>query len=158
MLIIKEVLVATDFSECSNNAIAYARSIAHNFGARMHVMHVANPSATDFLTPGAPMPVIDTRPAERDQLAASVTDDDRHTLRAQVVFVEHGGPAEIIAEYAERHRIDLVVVGTHGRRGVARAILGSVAEKVVRIAPCPVLIVRAHEREFIAPDALTVRN
>ena len=59
-----------------------------------------------------------------------------------------------IIEYAKSHPIDLIVVGTHGRGAVKQLLLGSAAERVVRGAPCPVLAVRAHERDFIAPDAL----
>jgi nucleotide-binding universal stress UspA family protein len=64
--------------------------------------------------------------------------------------------AAAIAAYGTAQEIDLIVVGTHGRGAVKQLIMGSVAERVVRTAPCPVLAVRAHEREFIAPDALSV--
>lgn len=144
MLAIHNVLVATDFSESAAAALDYGRVLAHSFGARLHVMHVAEPPVTDFLTPGAPMPVIDTVPAERRQLEASVTDDDRQTLKAKVVFARNNGTADSILDYAKQRHIDLVILGTHGRRGLARLVSGSVAETVVRLAPCPVLTVRAH--------------
>ena len=65
--------------------------------------------------------------------------------------------AAAIAAYAKVQLIDLIIVGTHGRGAMKQLIMGSVAERVVRTAPCPVLAVRAHEREFIAPDAVAVR-
>ena len=63
-------------------------------------------------------------------------------------------PAAAIVDYAKDKRIDLIVAGTHGRGGVARLLLGSVTERVVRTAPCPVLTVRHPEHEFVIPDAL----
>ena len=62
--------------------------------------------------------------------------------------------AETIVQYARDHAVDLIVMGTHGRRALAHVLMGSVAERVVRMAPCPVLTVRHPEREFVAPDAL----
>ena len=152
MLEIKNVLVATDFSECSTTALECARGIAHAFGARLHVMHVAEPPVTEFLTPGARMPVINTVSDERHLLDTSVTDEDRQALRAKLIFVRDGTAADSIAEYAKQRHIDLVVLGTHGRRGLTHAIVGSVAERVIRLATCPVLTVRAHQRQFVEPE------
>lgn len=152
MLVIENILVATDFGECAANAMAHARAIAHSFGARLHVMHVFEPGLPDtFAGPGADI-TVDLEVAERQLLEEAVTDDDRTTLRAKLIFVELRKVPDAIAEYAKRRRIDLVVIGTHGRRGLTRALLGSVAEQVVRTAPCPVLTVREHARSFIASD------
>jgi nucleotide-binding universal stress UspA family protein len=83
-----------------------------------------------------------------------VTDDDRRTLKV-VPMVESGvNIAESVVKYAVDNEIDLIVTGTHGRGAVKHFLMGSVAERVVRTAPCPVLTVRSHERDFIAPDAL----
>jgi nucleotide-binding universal stress UspA family protein len=65
-------------------------------------------------------------------------------------------PAESIVEHAKTETIDVIVIGTHGRSGFSRVLMGSVAERVVRLAPCPVLTVRHPEHEFIAPDALVL--
>jgi nucleotide-binding universal stress UspA family protein len=70
-----------------------------------------------------------------------------------VVFT-HTSPAIPIADYAKQHAIDLIVMGTHGRGAIAHVLLGNVAERLVRIAPCPVLTVRDPEHEFVLPDAL----
>ena len=89
-----------------------------------------------------------------EQLNALVTAEDRAQLAAQVVMRTGNSPAFEIAEYARDAAIDLLVMGTHGRGRVAHLLMGSVAEKVVRMAPCPVLTVRHPEHEFIMPDAL----
>jgi nucleotide-binding universal stress UspA family protein len=67
-----------------------------------------------------------------------------------------GSPAYAIVDYAQEYDIDLIVMGTHGRGALAQLMMGSVAERVVRIAPCPVLTVRHPEHEFVRPDALVV--
>ena len=83
-----------------------------------------------------------------------VTDEDRTMLHAKPVVLTALGTAEAIVEYAKTHTVDIIVMGTHGRRALAHLLMGSVAERVVRTAPCPVLTVRHPEHEFIAPDAL----
>jgi nucleotide-binding universal stress UspA family protein len=75
-------------------------------------------------------------------------------LHARGVIVRAAKPAEAIVHYAKEHNVDLVVMGTHGRRGFAHMVMGSVTERVVRTAPCPVLTVRHPERDFVGPDAL----
>ena len=83
-----------------------------------------------------------------------MTAEDRVVLRGRAVIVTSNAPADAIVEYAKDSDIDLIVVGTHGRGVMGHLLLGSVAERVVRIAPCPVLTVRHPEREFVLPDAL----
>ena len=75
-------------------------------------------------------------------------------LRAKAVIVTSNVPADAIVEYAKDFGVNLIVVGTHGRGVVAHLLLGSVAERIVRIAPCPVLTVRHPEREFVLPDVV----
>jgi len=87
-------------------------------------------------------------------LMAQLTTDDMTMLGAQPVVHVSSDPARAIVEHAKATHVDLIVVGTHGRGAVARLMMGSVAEKVVRTAPCPVLVVRPHEHEFIVPDAV----
>jgi nucleotide-binding universal stress UspA family protein len=90
----------------------------------------------------------------RKRIEALVSDEDKKTLNARAAVVTSAGAAETIVQYASDHAIDLIVMGTHGRRGVDHLLMGSVAERVVRTAPCPVLTVRHPEREFVVPDAL----
>ena len=149
MIDLKQVLVAVDFDEMSNVALNYARSLARTFGARLHVLHVMeNP----FMRPMANDPrAIEAGITRR--LLDTLTDEDRTVLHTVPVVLTSDSPAEEIVKYAQAEEIDLIVVGTHGRPGVAHFLMGSVAEKVVRTAPCPVLTIRQPEREFVTADS-----
>ena len=151
MIVLKQVLVAVDFDEMSNVALNYARSLARTFGARLHVLHVMeNP----FMRPMANDPhAIEAGITRR--LLDTLTDEDRTVLHAVPVLRTSDAPAEEIAKYAQAEQIDLIVLGTHGRPGVAHFLMGSVAERVVRTAPCPVLTLRLPEREFVTADTAT---
>jgi nucleotide-binding universal stress UspA family protein len=126
---IHRVLFATDFSPASAEAARVARAYARRFGAELHVVHAVPPGEGD-----EPL-------AELDRVAGELA------AGAPVVAAcMRGQPADAIIGYALRHAIDLVVVGTHGRTGRTRALLGSVAERVTRLSPCPVLTVPAASR------------
>jgi nucleotide-binding universal stress UspA family protein len=161
MNILKDILVATDFGEASNTALLYGRDLARRFGARLHVIHVvdllvAHVGASEGLIGNLQeLQEDDEAQAERD-VQALLSDEDRQMLRARTVVTTSSTPAEAIVDYAKAQNIGLIVVGTHGRRAMARLFVGSVAERVVRSAPCPVLTVRHPEHEFIVPDALQV--
>jgi nucleotide-binding universal stress UspA family protein len=159
MIALKNILVATDFSEPSDAALAYGRALARTFGATLHVVHVVDNVPT--LVYGAEayavsMPELqqEVENAARRQLADLLVDNDRPPLPARPVLLTSNAPAAAIVDYAKRERVDLIVAGTHGRGGVAHLLMGSVAERVVRTAPCPVLTVRHPEHEFVVPDAL----
>jgi len=159
MIALKTVVVATDFGDPAEAALAYGREFARMFGARLRVLHVVENvlsrsyGAEAFLA-SYPELQREVESAAHEQLAALVTDDDRHTLDVETVMLRSNSPAAAIADYARDHDVDIVIMGTHGRSGVAHMLMGSVAELVVRTAPCPVLTVRHPEREFIHPDAL----
>jgi nucleotide-binding universal stress UspA family protein len=91
-------------------------------------------------------------------LDRAVTAEDRAQLKAITAVRTGNSPALAIAAYAEAERIDIIVVGTHGRGMIGHLLMGNVAEKLVRIAPCPVLTVHHPEHEFIHPDALVAVN
>jgi nucleotide-binding universal stress UspA family protein len=134
------ILVPTDFSAPSETALAYGREIADRFDAALHLIHITeNP----FLRAA----VVDRRSLEEAPvrwLQERLTDSDRR--RGAVAIVEQSDePASEILRYAKSANIDLIVMGTHGRTGLARVVLGSVAEAVVRGAPCPVLTVHSAE-------------
>ena len=93
-----------------------------------------------------------SRPAR--QLDAALNQEDRTTLHATPVVVVAINKAATIIDYATQHDIDLIVMGTHGRGAISRLVMGSVAERVVCTAPCPVLTIHHPEHEFIRPDAL----
>jgi nucleotide-binding universal stress UspA family protein len=159
MIVIKNILVATDFSAPSDNALRYGRNLARAFGAALHVVHVVDDLSahgTPLATPAVNYGRLQTEleAAAHETLATILTEDDRRSLNAEGIVVTSASPAAAILQYARDNRIDLILAGTQGRTGVARFLLGSVAEQIVRSAPCPVLTVREAEREFVRPDAL----
>jgi len=158
MMALKHVLVATDFGPASERALAYGRDLARTFGAKLRVLHVVENVAARYVSEVAfvdfPDIQVQVEDAARKRLDALITEDDRRTLGATGVIVTSNSPAMAIIERATTEPTDVIVVGTHGRGTVAHFFMGSVAERVVRTAPCPVLTVRADERDFLAPDAL----
>jgi nucleotide-binding universal stress UspA family protein len=159
MVAIKNILVATDFSEPSGVALAYGRDLARTYHAKLHILHVVEDVMRRFL-PDVGLMGTDLQQnidvgARRD-LDALVRDDDRTDLGAVAVITRGTNFADAIVAYAKTNPIDLIVTGTHGRGAVQHFLMGSVAERVVRTAPCPVLTVHARERDFIVPDAISL--
>lgn len=159
MIALKNILVATDFSEPSASALEYGRAFARTFGATLHVVHVVETAFTRGMladaSPGAYAGMVqDLEAASRRQLDATVAEDDRRELNGHGILLNAMNAAVGIVQYAKEAQVDLIVIGTHGRDGWSYLLMGSVAEKVVRTAPCPVLTVRHPEHEFVAPDAL----
>jgi nucleotide-binding universal stress UspA family protein len=144
MLTVRTVLVAVDFSDTSTDATRYARELARSFGARIHLLHVVpdplqQPWAVE--APGLDFPGLadQWRVEAHERLVALTTDAE---LDAQTVLaVRTGVPHRAIAEYATEHAADLIVLGSHGHSPVVHFLLGSVTERVVRQAACPVLVV-----------------
>ena len=149
MIVLKNILVATNFDPASDAALTYGRALAKKFDARLHLIHVAE---NFFLSPSVTDPHVLKAAVER-RLAERLTAEDRAERRVHAVLETSDNPADTIVEYANSAPIDLIVIGTHGRTGVSRLLVGSVAERVVRTAPCPVLTVRHPEHEFVLPDA-----
>jgi nucleotide-binding universal stress UspA family protein len=140
----RQILVATDFSEHAERATRQALELARKLDARVQLVHAWSIPIVSYPDMVMPFPanVIDdiARDAQRAMDAAL----QRHvtpgvTLTGQVVC---GDARDALVEAATKAKADLLVVGTHGRRGIQRALLGSVAESIVRHAPCPVLVVR----------------
>lgn len=157
MVALKNILVATDFSEPSSVALAYGRDLARSYSAQLHVLHIVEDVLMRYSSEaGFALPQVqkDLENVARRDLDALITDDDRRTLNLKTAIESGVNIAEAIVKYAKTNDIDLIVTGTHGRGAVKHFLMGSVAERVVRIAPCPVLTVRSHERDFIAPDAM----
>lgn len=142
MIAFRQILHPTDFSEQAAQALDHALFLARQHDATLHVLHIAEVSDRYF--------------DEDDDLRARLTDRmgdylDGHDpagipLQTIIDAGETAGPG--IRDYARTQGIDLVVIGTHGRKGLRRMFVGSVAEAVVREAPCPVLAVRRHQRPF----------
>jgi universal stress protein A len=131
---IGRILAATDFSLCSLAALEYAEDLARQFGAELCLLHATGPAAIP-----AEVGEVGREPAERT-LARSVERLRVHGLAARGLL-RTGGAAEAILKVAAAERASLIVMGTHGRSGISRVLMGSVAELVVRDAPCPVLTV-----------------
>ena len=153
---LEKILVPTDFSEHSEHAAAYAVELARQYGANeIHCIHVSDIPADLLATSAYYM----TGPSE--QFVEQVREEGRKGLDAFVkknfkdvpvkaVFLE-GRPFVEIIRYARENEIDLIVISTHGRSALKHALFGNVAEKVVRKAPCPVLVVKQEERDFVLP-------
>jgi nucleotide-binding universal stress UspA family protein len=155
MLTLKTVLVPTDFSDASESALRYGKAMAEKFGASLHVVHVmedllAHAWAAEVYVSSMPQLRDEIEKESRQRLGALLGDEERKKLRAETELLA-GNPFLEIIRYAKAHDIDLIVMGTHGRGPIAHMLLGSVAEKVVRKSPCPVLTVREAQHEFVMP-------
>ena len=138
------ILVPTDFSAPSDAALACARAVATQFGASLHLLHVADDpyralySNEVFVAEveGVRADLVNDAYRRMKQLTAA---DDERSVTVEAII---GTAASSIVDYAAGHDIDLIVMGTHGRSGMSKVLMGSVAERVVRTAPCPVLTIR----------------
>jgi universal stress protein A len=155
MIDLRRILVPTDFSKHSHNALTYAVAFADKFGAELHLLHVVQDLALfipDNVVGSPPVtpPVDQLTAAVREALQRLIRDNGLERFRV-CPEVREGTPFYEIIRCAREKDVDLIVMGTHGRSGLAHVLLGSVSEKVVRKAPCPVLTVRHPEHEFIHP-------
>jgi universal stress protein A len=145
MVRLDNILVATDCGNPSGAALTYGRGLARTFGATLHVLRVTeNVMATvaaDYWEANCPelQRQIDDQALLLLEALLSGKQDDAPQMKP---IVRSGPAATVIVDYAQNEQIGLVVIGTHGRPGLSRVQLGSVAERVVRTAPCPVLTVR----------------
>lgn len=157
MIALRNVLVATDFSEPSDAALVYGRELAARFGATLHVLHVTEniylTVANEAYIAMAPDLQEQIEDGARRELRRLLADTDKSGPPSIPIVLRSSSPAQAIIEYAKGRGIDVIVMGTHGRGGLAHLVMGSVAERVVRLAPCPVLTVRHPEREFVHADA-----
>jgi len=159
MIALKNILVATDFGEAADAALAYGREMARTFGSTLHVLNVADDVYVrlggDAYVAVLPDLQKDLEVAAQKQLDALLIDNDPKPIPVKRAVLTSSATAAAIVQYARDRNIDLIIVGTHGRGAVAHLLMGSVAERVVRTAPCPVLTVRHPEHDFVVPDALT---
>ena len=146
MLVLRDVLVPVDFESTSIHALAYARDLARTFGATLHVLHVledafALAAGTEGSLSAFPRLEREAEDDARRRLQDLLTDADRKAGAMTAVRLGTS-PASSIVAYATEIQADVIVMGTHGRRGTSIGTIGSVAEQVVRTAKCPVLTVR----------------
>jgi nucleotide-binding universal stress UspA family protein len=136
---IKNLLFATDFSPVSEAAFQYAEAIARKFGSKLHAVHVVPPNAYKYVAGGAGEVPWDVDEQQAKQEMKHL--DDRMAALPHDTSIVRGDIADSIHILISDKNADMLVVGTHGRRGLGRVLLGSVAERVFRQAPCPVLTV-----------------
>lgn len=151
MISIKRILVPTDFSRPSEQALEAAISLARKFSAKITLLHVWSMPYTAY-SEGLTWPVEDMEAAARIELDAAHAKAALAYPNVDAVL-RQGGDWSRILEEIEKGRYDLVVMGTHGRRGLKRAILGSIAERVVRLSTVPVMTIgaRATPEEEVKP-------
>jgi universal stress protein A len=137
-------LVPIDFSESADQALEYAINLAGKLEARLTLLHVIQSVPLGGVDMGVTLPYTYLQDLEAEIMQSMETCLARVTavgLEGDIVVV-HGVPFHEIVETAKTQKVDLIVMGTHGRSGLQHVLLGSVAEKVVRLAPCPVLVAR----------------
>jgi nucleotide-binding universal stress UspA family protein len=152
---LRRILVPTDFSKYSMAAVTYGAALAEKFGAELYFLHVVQdlalfiPDAVAIVPPILP-PIEQFTQAAHEALDRLVHENKLEHLSVQRL-VREGNPFSEIIRFAKESDIDLIVMATHGHSGLAHVLLGSVTERVVRKAPCPVLTVRHPEHEFVHP-------
>jgi nucleotide-binding universal stress UspA family protein len=148
---IKYILVPIDFSAPSKKALDYAVPFAEQFGAKLTLLHVVEPVATPDFANSFPLMM------ENDKLIASCKAQLQSLVKRSAIdpklvektLVCRGRSFHEITDAARTLKADLIILSTHGYTGLKHALLGSTAERVVRHAPCPVLVVREREQEFV---------
>lgn len=150
---LQRILFATDLSEPASHAQKYACSLAEQFRAELHVLSVIQDVALVSPDPNVPWVIpassLDEVQRSLEQSLAQVPDAAWSAGKPVVRVIRTGAPYAEIVEYAKEANIDLIVIGTHGRSGILHALLGSVAEKIVRKSPCPVLTVPPKGHDFV---------
>jgi universal stress protein A len=156
MIKLNRILIPTDFSTFSAPAMQYGLAIAARFDAEIHLLHIVPDPA--MLVPEAAAFSVESMQAQSDVLkdqamsALEKLPEDGWSDNKPVIREVRIGAAFIeIIEYAREKDIDLIVIGTHGRSGLMHVLMGSVAERIVRKAPCPVLTVKPEGHQFVMP-------
>jgi nucleotide-binding universal stress UspA family protein len=153
MVNIKNILCPIDYSVYSEMALKYAIEFAEKYQAKLYLVHVLDIRVYDINDPDLyNVNIVDEETINklRERLLKCVNEDTKSKISVEAIIIQGVPFAEIIRTAKER-KIDLIVLGTHGRTGLSHALMGSVAEKVVRKAPCPVLTIRHPEHDFIMP-------
>ncbi|MDR4503415.1 MAG: universal stress protein [Candidatus Scalindua sp.] len=155
MIKIKRILFPTDFSPCAEHALKYALTFASEHKAKLYVMHVVG----DFYSPsvtgenGEPADPPDFKKMEAEAKKAIqqlIPERFMEELEVENIIVQ-GTPFREIVKSAKKYNVDLITIATHGRKGISHMLMGSTAERVVQMAPCPVLTIKHPEHEFVLP-------
>ena len=152
MISLKKILCPIDHSDCSKEALKYAVSFAMKDEAKLYLLHIIDiRSFNDSLVAmSQQIPDKETLEQLRMKLLDCIPEDIRDDMDVEATVIQGIPFAEIISTAKEKE-IDMIVIGSHGRTGISHMMLGSVSEKVVRKAPCPVLTVRQPGHKFIMP-------
>ena len=156
MINVTKILYPTDFSELSIHALQYAAYLCGKLGATLHCLHVVDDSYLQYWLaadmPAAPMgpPIEEVMENSRRQLDSFLAANLKAPVQAEKV-IRRGRPFQEIVNYAQDQKMDLLVIGTHGRSALRQALLGSVADKVVHKSPCPVMTVRSPKYTIETP-------
>ena len=149
----KNILLATDFSPASEAALPHALIIAGHYGSKLYVAHVISPEFRDLLPSDTTATMIQhARELTEQKLEPLLSAVRQKGISCQPLIGE-GAIWDVLLDMIQQNAIDLIVVGTHGRRGLSKLLLGSVAEEVFRMAPCPVLTVGPKTSEKPSSDA-----
>lgn len=154
MLKIERILCPIDFSEFSTKAYDYAESLARHYGAKLFLEHVIRPFAEPYaywMYPGGMEHIASNLCASAEKQLHEFLKTHAHNGTPTERVVVEGVATESILSLAEEQRMDLIVMGTHGRQGFDHLTMGSVTEKVLRKARCPVLAVRKPAHDFVSP-------
>lgn len=149
----QNILVPTDFSEPSKKALRYAISFAGQFGARITLLHVVEPMILPYEEYPLRELILNDKglvKAARETLRRLCHHERIDAFLLQKGIVRLGSPSEEITNTARDLQVDLIIIATHGYTGLKHIFIGSTTERVVRHAPCPVLVVRENEREFVS--------
>ena len=152
MISLNKILCPIDHSDCSKDALRYAVSFAMKDEAKLLLLHVIDirsfNEGLDAMS--TQIPNEETIEQLRVKLLNCIPEEIRNEMDVEAI-VSQGIPFAEIISTAKEKEIDMIVIGSHGRTGLSHIMLGSVSEKVVRKAPCPVLTVRQSDHEFVMP-------
>lgn len=153
MIKITKILCPTDFSEASQNALRYAIEFARSANAQIILLHVAQmpvvtTEAAISYSAVEEKQVLDMAQQELDAIVQKLPSGSTNIFKSLIV----GTPDEVILQEAAENNVDIIIIGTQGKTGIKRLLLGSITEAVLRKAVCPVLVVKAHEKEFLVPE------
>ena len=152
MITLKKILCPIDHSDCSKEALKYAVSFALRNEAELYLLHVIDIRTFDENLDTITKQIADDSSINnlKKKLLECVPEEIRSDMKIEAIVVQ-GIPFVEIIKIAKENEVDMLVLGTHGRTGLAHMMLGSVSEKVVRKAPCPVLTVRTPNHKFVMP-------
>lgn len=138
---VRRILWATDFSSCSEIALRYALAIARRYGSHLYLTHVVRPEAFDMVVPEAVTAMLEEARRDAEQRMAGLLVTGRLRGVSHQILIGTGELWAVLSKIVQEHGIDMIVVGTHGRAGFRKLLLGSVAQEIFRRATCPVLTV-----------------